>query len=245
LWQSRCPAIGAAMAKKWRNNVSPAFKSFAEGWLKRYLYDSPQASRWASAVGTALDLQVESGSRVTAFGYVIDHLDKGNEELLDVVHATILVLNDGTVTFRPPPPHEEVERQLAYAHSIWSATNRGLVSRAEPTAVSAFTHASTPDDLASEHLKEAWNKAYDRNGDPSDAWDHSIKAVEAILLPLILPKQDQAKFGQVVGSLGSKGHQYEVGLLFNQSDPPKTSPYNAVEALVRQPPFVIMPEVRS
>ena len=174
---------------------------------------------------------MQSGG-VTAFGYIIDHLDKGDEELLDVVHHTILVLNDGTVTFRPPPPWVEVERQLAYAHSIWMATERGLVSRAEPTAMNAFTLASTPDDLASAHLKEAWNKAYDRDGDESDAWDHAIKAVEAILLPIVVPDQDQAQIGHVVGDLGTKSHMWDVGLLFNQTAAPKTPPLQPVEVLV-------------
>ncbi|MGN9914064.1 hypothetical protein ACTMTJ_41700 [Phytohabitans sp. LJ34] len=169
---------------------------------------------------------------MSAFGYVIDYLDRGDEELLDVVHQTILVLNDGTVVFRPPPPHEEVERQLAYARSIWMATERGLVRRAEPTAHESYVLASSPSDVASVELAKAWDKAYDRDGDPSDAWDHAIKAVEAILLPIVVPKQDQAKIGQVVGELGSKGDKWDVGLLFNQTDPAKTPPFRPVEALV-------------
>jgi hypothetical protein len=226
------PRAGRPAPKQRRGDVSPAFKAFVEGWLKRYLYDAPKGPERASAVATALDLPIETGGIVTAFGYVIDHLDNGDQELLDVVHKTILVLNDGTVVFRPPPPHEEVERQLAYAHSIWMATERGLVSRAEPTAHEAFVLASSPSDVAGAELKKAWDKAYDRGGDPSDAWDHAIKAVEAILLPIVVPKQDQAKIGQVVGELGSKGDKWDVGLLFNQTDPAITPPLRPVEALV-------------
>ncbi|MFI5895415.1 hypothetical protein ACIA5D_35495 [Actinoplanes sp. NPDC051513] len=200
-----------------------------ERWLAQYLDQSPRGDRWASGLSTALDLPMEPGGRVTPLGYILDHLDRGDEELLDVLHNAILVINDGTVAFRPPPPHEEVERHLAYARSIWSATAGGLVSRAEPTAMSAFREASGPDDLSSEHLKHAWAKAYERNGDPSDAWDHAVKAVEHILLPVI-PRQDQAQIAHVVGQLGGQGDQYEVGLQFNQSAPPRTPPFSPVEA---------------
>jgi hypothetical protein len=65
---------------------------------------------------------------------------------------------------------------------------------------------------------------------PSDAWDHAIKAVEAILLPTILPKQDQAKIGQVLGELASNGGKWDVGLLFNQSGTPRTPPTAPAEA---------------
>jgi hypothetical protein len=156
----------------------------------------------------------------------------GDDALLDVLHATIQVLNDGTTSFKPPMPWVEVDRQLAYAHSIWMATKDGLEIRADPTAMDAFTEASAPADEASAQLEEAWANAYDRGGDPSDAWDHAIKAVEAILRPIVVPMQDQAKIGQIVGELASKGDKWDVGLLFNQERPPSTSPETPVQALV-------------
>jgi hypothetical protein len=66
----------------------------------------------------------------------------------------------------------------------------------------------------------AWTKAYGREPDASDASDHAIKAVEALLLPVVVPKQAQAKIGQVVGEPPSKGHQWDLGLRVNQTDPP-------------------------
>jgi hypothetical protein len=69
-------------------------------------------------------------------------------------------------------------------------------------------------------LVVAWTKAYGREPDASDASDHATKAVEALLLPVVVPKQAQAKIGQVVGELASKGHQWDLGLRVNQTDPP-------------------------
>jgi hypothetical protein len=47
-----------------------------------------------------------------------------------------------------------------------------------------------------------------------------------------VPKQDQAKIGQVVGELASNGDKWDVGLLFNQSGTPRTPPTAPVEALL-------------
>ncbi|WP_206752042.1 hypothetical protein [Kribbella antiqua] len=213
--------------------MSQAFKLFAEEWLKRYLYDQPHGPANALGVATALDLPVQQGGGgVAAFGSVVDYMDSGDEQLLDVLHYTVLVIERGDVTFRPPSPWEVLERHLAFAGSVWSATEHGLVNRAEQTAVDAMTTATRPADKASAHLVEAWRKAYDRDGDPSDAWDHAIKAVEEILLPIVIPAQDQAKIGQVLGELGSKGQQWDVGLQFNADAPPRTPPVEPVEALV-------------
>jgi hypothetical protein len=106
------------------------------------------------------------------------------------------------------------------------------VNRADPTAEDALANAMSINDDASAHLAEAWKKAYDRDGDPSDAWDHAIKAIEAVLPDIVIPTQDQAKIGQVVGELGSKGMQWNVGLQFNADTPPNTSPFEPTEALV-------------
>ena len=37
--------------------------------------------------------------------------------------------------------------------------------------------------------------------DASDAWDHSIKAVEAVLIPIVVPGKEKANLGSVAGQL--------------------------------------------
>jgi hypothetical protein len=216
-----------------RKDVTAAFKLFAEDWMEEYLYKKPHGPAIALGVATALDLPVpRGGGGVAAFSYIVDYADSGDEQLLDVLHYALLVIQRGDVTFRPPSPWHVLERQLAYAGSIWSATEQGLVIRAEPTAMEAFIEASRPGDDTSAHLTEAWTNAYDRGGDPSDAWDHAIKAVEAILSRIVIPNQDQVKIGQVLGELSSKGERWNVGLQFNADAPPKTPPFEPVETLV-------------
>ena len=77
-----------------------------------------------------------------------------------------------------------LDRILEQGDSIWRATERGIELRVDPTVVAAFEEATAQPDAVSEQLAEAWTQAYGRQPDPSDAWDHAIKAVEATLIPI-------------------------------------------------------------
>jgi hypothetical protein len=107
---------------------------------------------------------------------------------------------------------DDLRRLLADGGSAWtvSASGRSLQRAVEPQAQEAFEAASSPADTASEELAEAWSKAYGRDPDASDAWDHAIKAVEAILIPIVVPKQDKPTLGHVVRHLGSQGHLWKL-----------------------------------
>jgi hypothetical protein len=52
-----------------------------------------------------------------------------------------------------------------------------------PAAHDAYERAVAPQDVAGNELQEAWARALGRHPDASDAWDHAIKAVEAVLIP--------------------------------------------------------------
>lgn len=54
-------------------------------------------------------------------------------------------------------------------------------------------------------LSVAWSNAYGRTPDASDSWDHAIKAVEHVLIPLVAPNQSKPNLGHVVGSLDAQG----------------------------------------
>ena len=65
----------------------------------------------------------------------------------------------------------------------------------DPAATAAFEMAASPEDTASDELAVAWTKAYGLDPDLSDAWDHAIKAVEAVLIPIVVPTQAGAHIG--------------------------------------------------
>ncbi|MEV0581292.1 hypothetical protein [Nonomuraea sp. NPDC050310] len=125
----------------------------------------------------------------------------GDQEVfLDVVDATLrLSPSNGSA--------QDLRDALELAGSAWTVAdhNRALQRRVNETARLAAQAAMSPNDLASEELREAWAAAYDRSPNPSDAWDHSIKAVEAVLIPLVVPNQNQPQFGHALGQLKGQG----------------------------------------
>jgi len=113
-----------------------------------------------------------------------------------------------------PATCDSLDELLLLAGSAWQVgPNRDrLIRRVDPTATASLGDASSPNDVASAELGEAWTAAYARNPDASDAWDHSIKAVEAILIPIVTPNKAKATLGDVVGTLNSQGQLWKLAL---------------------------------
>ncbi|MFD3462512.1 hypothetical protein ACFWVM_22605 [Nocardia fluminea] len=103
---------------------------------------------------------------------------------------------------------------LAIGGSVWTVSpecNR-LVHAIEETAEQAYEQATSVEDAATQELREAWTNAYGRNGDASDAWDHAIKALEDVLIPVVVPKKAKASLSDVVGQLRGQGAQWKMAL---------------------------------
>jgi hypothetical protein len=125
------------------------------------------------------------------------------EYCLDVIHL-LLQLDPTRVDY--------LEALLAFGGSAWTATDTGLRRRVDLTAASAFERATEPSDIASSELSEAWSNAYNREPDASDAWDHAIKAVESVLIPVVVPMMDKPTLGNVLGQLSSLPHLWKLGI---------------------------------
>jgi hypothetical protein len=110
--------------------------------------------------------------------------------------------------------YDQLDEILRLAGSVWEINpdNNCLIRRVDPTASKEFGKASLPSDVASTELRDAWVAAYGRNPDASDAWDHSIKAVEAVAIPIVTPAKAKATLGDVIGSLQSQGSLWQLEL---------------------------------
>ena len=92
---------------------------------------------------------------------------------------------------------------LALGASVWTVADDdgSLTLVVQDETQAAYEQATAVHDDASDELRTAWANAFGRNGDPSDAWDHAIKAVEDILIPVVLPSKPKATLGQVLQEL--------------------------------------------
>jgi hypothetical protein len=102
---------------------------------------------------------------------------------------------------------KELDRYLIAGASVWKvADDQVSLTRLVSDEAQATYHAATSVvDEATTELQEAWANAFGRNGDPSDAWDHAIKAVEDVLIPEMISNNSNATLGNVVGELAEWG----------------------------------------
>lgn len=100
---------------------------------------------------------------------------------------------------------EQLEFILRASGSVWKVASDGqsLELVVDEAMQQTYEAAISPRDEAAKELSEAWAKAFGRSPDPSDAWDHAIKAVECVLIPVVVPNKTNATLGNVVGELGS------------------------------------------
>ncbi|OBF06216.1 hypothetical protein A5730_14660 [Mycobacterium sp. ACS4054] len=105
--------------------------------------------------------------------------------------------------------------------SVWTVSedHKSLVKVVGDESQATYDAATIVADEATTELREAWTNAFGRNGDPSDAWDHAIKAVEDVLIPEMMPNNTSATLGNVVGELaGQNGAQWRLVLPGNNQD---------------------------
>jgi hypothetical protein len=168
-----------------RSTLSSATRTLLQSWLGNWLVgDMGENVERAGFVVTGLDLEIPSGRIDWGYGQILEYIAKGDEELLDAVHVTLGVIRTEGTTSRNPP-YREVDPILAIGRSALMATENGLVHRADPTGQKAFEMATATPGSASTELAEAWTQAHTRNSSPGAAWGHSIKAVEAALIPIV------------------------------------------------------------
>ncbi|GGF13014.1 hypothetical protein GCM10007298_06180 [Williamsia phyllosphaerae] len=132
---------------------------------------------------------------------------KSDDDFLDLVDGALQV-------WASKSRAQSLSRVLAAGGSIWTVADDGLsLELAVSDQVQAtFVSASSQSDEASIELREAWSNAFGRNGDPSDAWGHAIKALEDLLIPVVVPQQTKPTLGHVVGQLRRQGLSWEFVL---------------------------------
>ncbi|MFM1724037.1 hypothetical protein ABEU20_002613 [Rhodococcus sp. PAM 2766] len=148
-------------------------------------------------------------SRTELMNSLLQQCLNDQDKFLDVI--------DAVLSFRPDTYRKGLARTLLDAGSAWTVSAEGdsLERRVDATAREQFELASSPDDDAARELREAWAQAYGLTPDPSDAWDHAIKAVEAALWPLVVPKNPTATLGTIEKAIVAKPSKWNLALESN------------------------------
>jgi hypothetical protein len=133
----------------------------------------------------------------------------GNEEFfLDLVDGTLQI-------FRPGTAADALTRLLDIAGSVWTVApdRQSLMKVVSDETQATYEAATSVTDEVTKEMREAWRNAFGRNGDPSDAWEHAIKALEDVLIPVVMPNNGKATLSHVIGELGGQqAAQWEMVL---------------------------------
>jgi hypothetical protein len=99
------------------------------------------------------------------------------------------------------------ERLLERVHSAYKVSPRGdafeIVDRIGPTVTAAVQSAAPPHSVAAHHLEAAWSHVYGRTNNPDAGYAESVKAVEAVVLPVVIPKDSRGTLGKAIDSMSS------------------------------------------
>ncbi|ULN33558.1 hypothetical protein [Mycolicibacterium smegmatis] len=181
-------------------------------WFDGQIRGGPQGYRGHEVtirdLASFMRMDVEPGWNADALARAIIAAAEADDDFfLDLV--------DGVLQRRGNQYNGPALRQvLDTAGSVWTVAEdyHSLIRVVSDEAQATFDLAVSVADEAARELKEAWSNAFGRNGDSSDAWDHAIKAMEALFIPLVIPKKDKANLGGVVGELRNQGHVWKMVL---------------------------------
>lgn len=142
------------------------------------------------------------------------HLNENPELILDAVDFVLGELQPSIYTGEPEAV-EELVHYLAEARSVYTV-GRDQDGRYElqrfvpPEVLAAAEQAMSASDRASEHLHAAWSKAYGRDPDPSGAYGHAVKAVEAAGKPVVSPENLKTTLGTMIRDLEAKPSKWST-----------------------------------
>ena len=105
-----------------------------------------------------------------------------------------------------------LDQYLTLGGSAYTATSSGLEVRVSSEERAAYAAAVAATDPVSEELEAAWGHAFGMKPDASDAWDHSIKAIENLLAGVVIPSNPKATLGAILSAIEAKPSKWSLGL---------------------------------
>lgn len=107
-----------------------------------------------------------------------------------------------------------LETLLASAGSVWrvNGQGKGLERRVDSTATLQLSTAIDAGGRPAAHLAIAWAEAFGRNPDPTKAYAEAVKAVEAAVIPVVIPNERTPTLGKAIGQLRDQPGQFRVAV---------------------------------
>ena len=200
-WTPRSQRLGMTDYDWPFEGVPLHLKPHLAAWLTETLAGTADPERACDVL--ALRLHIVLDKEYGGVHQIVGAAVKNDDLFLDCVEGALRLDARSHFTGKRD---DKLDDLLALAGSAYKVSDDRLhlVDVASKQVEKTKTKALSVQDEASEELSEAWVKAYGRSPDASDAWDHAIKAVEAVLRPAVEPNNGKATLGSMIAVLNKK-----------------------------------------
>ena len=117
---------------------------------------------------------------------------------------------------------ETLEDMLSQGGSAWRVAERNdgfrLERRVLPVMQALAEAALSGSGNDAEYLRQAWQCAFGRSPQPNEAFDHSVKAIEATLTPVVTPKDPAPTLGKMIAALRANPAKWKLRLSGKKPD---------------------------
>jgi hypothetical protein len=206
-------------------------------WLNEQFLTRPDLSYGARAVDREVLRAVELHIRINldwsindtwAHKSLLEKCVKNPDLFLSLVDMALRVLGTGQ---HNASAIDDLESTLTIGGSAWMVApdRRSLVKRVAPEAVEAAREIIDGGERAGEHLAEAWRHTYGRSPLPGTAYREAVRAIEASVCPVIIPKNPKGTLGTAIAALRDAPPDKFATVFANTG---QTDPLGAVRGLM-------------
>jgi len=173
------------------------------GWFNSGGVDDQLMALVANACRIPVQRTYESGG---ISDQIFAAIERDEDLYLDCIDTTLQITGGSSSAV--------LSTALQIGGSVWRvrADRCGLERRVPEATAAVYDLAISASDPAADELREAWKAVYGRNPDPSDGWDHAIKAVEELLIPIVVPQAGKANLGTVAGEIKANPERWTFAL---------------------------------
>lgn len=165
-------------------------KELIDDWIRQTVYGSSEDEK-------RVVMMMANMLRVKPTKYLqelINRVSMNDDDYLDLLQ---LLLGSGLTD------HGSLDLIFEQGGSIWRVADSWdrLEQRVSVEARESYAKALDVHDRGAAHLSEAWRHAFGLKPDPKDAWHDAVRAVEAVLHPIVSPKDGSAQLTKMLGDI--------------------------------------------
>jgi hypothetical protein len=170
--------------------------------------------------------------------------DAEEAQLLDIIDAVLAERDDTSMAqwtdqgrgWQAPNSPEDLDFILRDGGSAYRVNDGGnaLERRVSSTVRQAVRRAIESSLDKDGHLDAAWRAAYGIRPEPTVAYAEAIKAIEAAVIPVVLPADPRATLGKALAHLRGTADQWELGISDADGAPAGVAPLVSLLGLIWQ-----------